>query len=424
MAVLHSARWLVPVLGVPLRDGALLETGGVITAVGPRSELARLDHDQERHTDGVIIPGLVNAHTHLQYSGMANLGRGTFAGFHDWAPQFQRLFTDPDNDWYAAAVEGVRSAVASGTTAFADVVTSVEALPVLRRTGVRGVAYWEVMAWSTAGWIERGRELNAQLLAEHRDLDLGISPHAPYSLDEQVISDLTTLSHELGVRRHIHLAESTMELEFIASGTGPQAATLHRWGLSDFALLQRGGSGLGPVAYVDKLGGLGPDCHIAHGIYVTAQERALLRRHRTAVALCPRSNAVIGLDEPPVADYLTEHNLLAVGTDSLASAPSLDLLADVAVLAGAARRQGYIGTDLHARLLEAATLGGARALGLDRGSVPIGALAAGYAADYAVLDIAAAGAAELLSRIVEEGAGTARTTVIGGHQLTLDSCPP
>ena len=409
MTILHSADWLVPVIGEPITDGALLESDGVIIAVGRRRDLIFDDHDRERRWSGVIIPGLVNAHAHLQYSHMADLTRRHYDGFYDWVQRFQARFTAPGNDWYAAARDGARQALATGTTAVADVVTSTPAFGAMRDVGLKGIGYWEVFAWSNSRWRAMGRANTEQTLREHEALPIGISPHAPHTVDDEVLMDLSRLADRLGLRRHIHLSESAPEVEFVLSGTGPQAEILGMQGLAEFSLLQSGGSGLRPAAYLDRLGGLGPNCHVAHGVYLDAADRAILRRHQTAVALCPRSNSLIGLDEPPVADFLNEGNLLAVGTDSLASTPSLDLLADVGELARMARRQGYAGNDLHARLLEAATLGGARAIGFDQGETPIGALTPGYAADFAVVDVS--GPEEL----VESGAGRVTATVIDGE---------
>lgn len=406
--VLHSADWLVPVIGDPISGGALLERRGSIAAVGPRAGLRRFDHDREQHWPGVIIPGLVNAHTHLNYSRMAELGRVRHAGFQDWAREFFAAVRAPGHDWYAAATEGARQALATGTTAMADVVTFAEALPALHDAGLKGIAYWELLTWSNAAWFGSGRAQTERLLKENSRLSLGISPHAPHTLDDEVISDLTALSHELGLRRHIHVAESESEHEFIEHGTGPHADALESLGVTDFTLRQRGGSHRRPMRYLDDLGGLGPDCHIAHGIYTDADDRATLRRRGTTVALCPRSNTMINLDEAPVADYLREGNAIAVGTDSLCSAPSLDLLADVAALADIARRQGYREDDLGSRLIEAATLGGARAMGLDRGARPIGALAPGFAADFAVVAVSDPQA------VVDHGAGNVTATIIDG----------
>ncbi len=133
------------------------------------------------------------------------------------------------------------------------------------------------------------------------------------------------------------------------------------------------------------------------------------------MALCPRSNAVIGLDEPPVAAYLLEGNALAVGTDSLASSPSLDLLADVSALHRLARAQGYANRDLSELLLRAATLGGAHAMGLDTGPARTGYLAVGAVADLAFFDVPVSQVDDTIEHLVVAGEGSAAATFIDGE---------
>jgi cytosine/adenosine deaminase-related metal-dependent hydrolase len=149
---------------------------------------------------------------------------------------------------------------------------------------------------------------------------------------------------------------------------------------------------------------------------MTERDRRLLRLRGTSVALCPRSNEVIGLEPPPVADYLREGNPIAVGTDSLSSSPSLDLMSDVAALHRLARDQGYVADDLHARLLAAATLGGARALGLDVGPHRIGQFGVGAAADLAFFDVPVGTAADAVAELIEAGAGRCTATYVDGRQ--------
>ena len=160
---------------------------------------------------------------------------------------------------------------------------------------------------------------------------------------------------------------------------------------------------------------LGPDCHVAHGVYLSASDRAILRARGSAVALCPRSNEVIGLGEPPVAAYLEEGSFIAVGTDSLASSPSLDLMADVAALFEIARRQGYHRADLAERLLAAATLGGARAMGLHLGRERTGYLAVGARADLALFDVPVTDPDATIEELVRNGAGRAAATIVKGE---------
>lgn len=185
-------------------------------------------------------------------------------------------------------------------------------------------------------------------------------------------------------------------------------------GADSFRALRSRGIGVSSTQFVDHLGVLGPDCHIAHGVYVNAADRALLRARGTSVALCPRSNEVIGLDMPPVADYLREGSPIAVGTDSLSSSPSLDVLADVGALYRVARGQGYHEADLHQRLLSAATLGGAAAMGLNVGRKRIGQLVVGAIADLACFDVQAKDQDDALAELVEAGAGRCARTIVSG----------
>lgn len=414
----HLAPWILPVSAPPLQDGAIAVVDGRIAAVGPASEIvaeARADHsDPAVHEwQGVLIPGLVNAHSHLQYTAMAEVGTAHYSGFEDWSRAFQVVYEEP-HDWARSAADGTTLAIASGTTAIADIVTDQEALNVLYDAGMRGIVYWELMSWLEEAWFDDGERFTAALL-EASGLDhVGLSPHAPYSLDTAVLADLTRLSRSLGVRRHLHLAESAWEAEYTMHGRGDLAEQWRRWGY-EFALLKNGGSRLRPVPYAESVGALGEDMHIAHGIYVDDRDRAILRRHGTAVALCPRSNAVIGLDEAPVAAYLREGNPIAVGTDSLSSTPSLDVLGDVTALYAIARSQGYSEGDLHSRLLEAATHGGARAMGADVGPGRYGVLDEGALADFAVLDLAGSSAADVMAAVVEAGEGSNSATIIGGE---------
>lgn len=425
--VVHSARIVVPMTAPPILDGAVAVQGGRILHVGERSWVvdqlaaAGLTHT-ERSWRGAILPGLVNAHTHLQYTGMASVGAKQFADFDDWARAFGPVY-EQDHDWRAEAARGAALSVAAGVTSLADVVTDLSAASALADAGLGGIAYWEVMDWENSAWASHGR---AQVLDELTRIPespgVGLSPHAPYSLDVDPLLELPDIVRQQGLRLHLHLGESAFEGERVpgADGTSEQHEDWRFVGVPSFRALRELGFGASATSFVDRLGVLGPDCHVAHGVYMTADDRALLRARGTTVALCPRSNAVIGLDPPPVADYLREGSAIAVGTDSLSSSPSLDLMADVTALHLIARSQGYGGPDLHARLLSAATLGGAHAMGLDTGPDRVGHLAVGARADLAVFDVDARTVPDAFAELVEDGAGRAVGTVVRGVVRSLD----
>lgn len=421
--VVYSAALVFPVTSPRIADGAVAVRDGKILHVGDRRWVldaleARGAAYREEHWNGVLAPGLVNAHTHLQYTRMAEIAARNYTGFDHWGDAFDAVYERGGHDWRAAAAEGAALSLAAGVTAAGDVVTDREALGALHDAGMHGIAYWEVFGASNADWTAESREaVREEIRRIPTPPGAGVSPHAPYSLEVQPLLDLPDIVREEGLRLHIHLAEAHMEREFdgIDGYAGPHGTgAWPELGADSFRALRSHGIGVSSTQFVDHLGVLGPDCHIAHGVYVNAEDRALLRARGTSVALCPRSNEVIGLDMPPVADYLREGNLISVGTDSLSSSPSLDLLADVSALYRVARRQGYRRDDLHQRLFTAATLGGATALGLNVGKERIGQLGVGAQADLAFFAVDTRDADVALADLVEDGAGRARRTIVGG----------
>lgn len=413
----YSAAVVAPIVSPVVPGGALAVQDGRILHFGTREWVLGTVQGRayrEVHWPGVLVPGLVNAHTHLQYTGMRSVGQQQYRGFEDWAAAFDEVYEPGGHDWRRYAAAGAQLSLQAGVTGLADVVTDAEAAGALHDAGLRGLVYWEVMGWANEQWRSEGlARVDAELDRIPSPPAVGVSPHAPYSLDTEPLLDLPDLARRRGARLHIHLGESRAE-----QGPNPDSRD-ESWRNVDaesFQAFRRDGFAASATDFVDQLGVLGPDCHIAHGVYLDAHDRDVLRARTTAVALCPRSNRVIGLDEPPVAAYLNEGNLIAVGTDSLASSPSLDLLADVTALYDIARRQGYTKPDLAQRLLRAATLGGAAALGLATGSDRIGQLQAGAIADLAFIDVpAGASALEAIENVVRDGAGRVAATVLGGE---------
>jgi cytosine/adenosine deaminase-related metal-dependent hydrolase len=373
---LHAADVVLPVAAPPVRDGAVAVDGDRVVWVGPRRDWT--GDGPVTRWPGLLAPGLVNGHCHLQYTAYADLCEPG-VDFLAWISVFaERNRTMTGADWAASTAAGVAELLRTGTTAVAD----VAAVPAVVQAAepLAGVSYLEAVGVDGAGWPAR-RAAFVDRLAAGTGRTVGVSPHTLYTLGSGVVRDCVALARERGLRLHPHLAESPYEVEFVATGTGPFAAANLRWGLA-MELAAAGGSARTPTAELAELGALGPDVHVAHGVHCDAADRALLRAHRTAVALCPRSNATLGVGEAPVAAYRAEGSPVAVGTDSRASAPSLDLLADVAALRAIALRQGSAEAGLDRWLVEAATAGGARALGLD-----LGTIAPGRRADLAVFDV-------------------------------------
>ncbi|MEZ5376750.1 MAG: amidohydrolase family protein [Acidimicrobiales bacterium] len=413
---IHVADTVCPIAARPFANGGVAVRAGTIIAVGDSETLRRNFPDaEERRWTGVLTPGLVNAHTHLQYTSFASVGCTRHETYTAWSIAFVEEYEQRRNDdWLASANAGVDQMLANGITCIADIVTDYVARDVLVDRGVPGIAYLELIGTDADSWRQTEAARLRRAITEApttQATSIGISPHAPYSLDEPVLEGMAALARALGVRLHVHVAESDGEDEYYRSGTGSLADRLRVVSSRPLGILERGGAGMTAAELVEHLGLTGPDCHIAHGVYLGREGRAIMARTGTVVALCPRSNLVVGIDPPPVADFLREGVPFAVGTDSLGSTPSLDLLEDVALLRSLAVEHGYDADDLDHRLLAAATMGGAGALGLDE---QLGSLVPGKRADLAVFDVDPS--VDLVERsLVEHGAGSCVATIVGGE---------
>jgi len=397
--------------GEPIADGAVLVDGEHVAAIGPRAELTGA-HPQARIRTwpGVLTPGLVNAHAHLQYSDYGDLATSGLP-FDRWIAALQRRrSTFTPEQWAEGTRRGIHLMLRSGTTAAADVVSDDGPLPPTARSGLAGVSYVEVVGADARVWDDGRRAATLDALdAAPGGRALGVSPHAIYTLSSRVIEEIAGIARERGLRMHPHLAESADETEYVRDGSGRFADLNVQYGIA--MELMGCGAGCTPTAYLDRLGALGADVHVAHGVQCDAEDRALLRERGTAVALCVRSNRILQAGEPPVAAYLDEGSPIAVGTDSLASTPSLDLLEEAAALRDLARAQGYDATDLDRRIVEAATVGGGRAMGLD----DVGVLRVGGRADLAVFDVPVPSTPDgAYAALLDHGAGACVGTVLAG----------
>lgn len=357
--------WVLPIDGEPVRDAEVVVEGARVAEIRPSSEPV---------PPHVVLPGLVNAHAHLQYGpSFADLADGN-RPFAEWiAEMIRRRAATTDDGWRREAAASWALARAAGTTAVADVVSDTAALDV----GVPGIRFVESVGVHSPDWPAERERLLAELT---RHDDAAPAPHTLYTLGTDVVRGIAELSRTEQRRLHIHLAETADEGEYVRDGCGPLATLPFSGGME---LVRQGGSGLSPAAYLDRLIDLGPELHVAHGVHLDADDRALLKRAGTPVALCARSNAILRAGQPPIAAHLAEGNPFCVGTDSLASSPSLDLLDELRALRVLARTQGYDGDDLDRRLVEAATVGGAAALGRKGGGV----LTPGATADLAVFAV-------------------------------------
>jgi cytosine/adenosine deaminase-related metal-dependent hydrolase len=364
-----SADWVLPVDGAPIENGAVAIEDGRISAVGPASKLG----EGERFAGAAIVPGFVNAHTHLEYAVYAGFGDGL--GFAGWISlHVERKARLGWNEFVAIARLGAAESLASGVTTIGDCSYSGATAVACAELGLRANVYLEVFG-SDPDAIRRQfgdkRERVAPFASEL--VRIGVSPHAPYTVSLAGYEACATL----GVPVATHLAESADEHDYLTGRGGAWAGYAH------LLVEPPGTTG---VRLLAAHGLLGPEVVAAHCVTVDAEEIELLARHGVGVAHCPRSNAALGCGVAPLAELLAAGSVVGVGTDSPASAPSLDFFEELRSVVLAARARTHDPTALSAtEALELATLGSARALGLD---AEVGSLAPGKRADLAVVSLA------------------------------------
>lgn len=406
---LHVAPLIFPISAAPIVDGAIAVADGVIVGVGPADQLSTIFSDAETtEWSGVLTPGFVNAHTHSEYGPSFSDLASSGLPFPQWMLELvKRWESRTEADWAADAHASAEQMLSTGTTAFADIVTIGPGITAAADRGMRGVSYVEMVACDDASWPARSLALQGILDAAPASRAVGVSPHTLYTISLSVFEGCQEIARERGLRLHPHLAETSEESEYVLSGTGALADNWRKSGLS-FEVLEQGGMGITPAQLLDRLGGLAPDTHVAHGVHIEASDRQLLRDKGVAVALCARSNKILGSGEAPVRGYLEEGSLVGVGTDSLSSCPDLNMLNELKALKALAIKQGMASEGLDELLLEAATVGGAQAMGLDR----IGALEAGALADFVHFESDPIGGAAAL---IHEGSASA--TFLDGKQV-------
>ncbi len=372
-----AARFVVPVAGAPIESGAVEVGRGAIADVGPAHRVGGapiIDFG-----DAVILPGLVNAHTHLELTPLA--GRvPPGPDFCDWLRRLvSELRPSPFTPESAAAAvrEGAALSLAAGVTTVGDITRCPAwTRAALAATRLRVVSFGEIIALGPVRQLlaERIAAATAMDMAGER-LHFGLSPHAPYTVEPDGLRACAAAAETSQLALCIHLAETREEELFTERAAGPLTAFLQGMGLWDDRIPA---SQCRPVALAEGCGLLTPRTILAHANYVSDEDLATMARRNAHVAFCPRTHAAFGHSPHRFREMLAAGINVCLGTDSLASNPSLSLMDEMRFL-----RHNF--PELPAQsLLEMGTVRGARALGL---TAVAGSLRAGVPADLSVWPI-------------------------------------
>lgn len=381
------AAWVVPVTSPTIADGGVLIERGRILDVGPWDVVAARAAAREQAGVAVtrrdagaaaLMPGLVNAHTHLELSWLR--GRVPPArSLPAWVAAsmaLRREATDPT----PSILEAIREARGAGTSVIGDIANGWASVAPLGSSDLRAVVFHELLGFNVdpAGEVVAAARERA-LGASNDRVSVSLAAHAPYSTSPALIREIAVAVQDLTpCVMSIHAAESAEETEFLATGGGAWRAVLEglgRW-VPSWAPPRAS-----TVEYLSRLGVLTRDALLVHATQCSETDLARVAESGAALVTCPRSNAWVGAGVPPVAAMISAGVRLAIGTDSLASVGDLNVFAEMQALAAIAP-----GVVPH-RWIAAATIDGARALRQER---EYGSLEPGKRAD--VLRVALRGA--------------------------------
>jgi 5-methylthioadenosine/S-adenosylhomocysteine deaminase len=373
----YHARWVLPITQPPIENGTVVESDGLITYVGPRSAAPPgKDYDLG---EGILLPGLVNTHTHLELTAM----RGFLENCHfvEWIDRLRQSRNEimDANALLDSARLGIVEGLEAGITTYADTCSSGVAMQAMRDAGVRGIMYQEIFGPDPSHAQIAMRELEERidtLRVEQTELvSLGVSPHAPYTVSDPLYDAAAAFANSRQLPLAMHIAESEPELNLVTTGTGDFA---ERWKRRGISVAPRARS---PIALLEERGALECGPLLIHCVRVDAADIAIMARHRCSVAHCPASNAKFGHGIAPLLPLIAAGIRVGIGSDSVASNNRMDILDEarlsVLIHRAATRRHDAFGAH---EALQLATIGGARALGID---ARVGSLEVGKDADLA-----------------------------------------
>jgi len=392
MPKIYTARWVLPIVAAAINDGAIVINDSKIAAVGDRAAILRTFPAAlvEDFGNAAILPGLINAHSHLELTVMRGFLEREEHDFFAWLRKLTiARLQMTDEDLFVSAACGAIEAARAGITCLGDSSSfAAQSMRALSEVGLRAIVYQESFGPDPKLADENVDKLREQLDGmQTLQTDLvraGLSPHAPYTVSARQLEMISRLAVDETIPVMMHAAESAGEKQLMLNGIGPFADGLRARGIDWQA------PGTSTVRYLSDHGVLETKPLLAHCINVDEDDLQLIKNHGAGVAHCPKSNAKLGHGRAPFAQFIAHGLNLGLGSDSVASNNTSDILEEArfATLLARASGAGLASDDQPSvsatQALFTATLGGARALGL---SHRIGALTEGMEADIAVVSL-------------------------------------
>lgn len=386
---IFAADHVLPISSDPIRNGAVAVNGSTIAAVGARTDIERQfpSAEAEDFGEAAIMPGMVNCHSHLEITSMRGALDDVEHDFSAWLLKLNGLRAGLSDDGIReAAVNGVMEGARAGVTCFGDIGRMGHAgVHALKTVGLRGIVFQETEfspdnRTADDDFLSFAAKFE-ELKSEETDLvRVGLSPHSPYTVGSRLFELIAQYSILNRVPLTIHAAESSDEHELMTQGTGFFTSVYEKYGVD------WNSPHCTPIEYLERLGVLSAQPLLAHCVTVSDSDIRKISANGAKIAHCPKSNAKFGHGYAPFEAFLDARIAVGLGSDSVASNNTCDLLEESRFAALSARNRPGSNRFISAKeMLETATLGGATALGLDD---EIGTLEPGKQADIAVVSLA------------------------------------
>ncbi len=353
--------------------------------------------------ESVILPGLINAHTHLELTSLHGSIKPT-KSFTNWITKVVRTRLSWSDEALNNSVQnGITMSLESGTTTLADVSATGHSFQKLRDSPLRKTVLHEVIDFNPATaktTIQSARE-KINSLHYNNLFTAGISPHAPYTASDELYRKCSTLSRELNIPICTHIAETKDEIEFLTNGSGGFVSLLKAQNMLDEHWHP---PGLLPVEYLNNIGALKDKWILIHCNYLSNKEISIIKESGSSVVFCPRSHQFFGHEKHPFRDLLAKGINVALGTDSLASNSSLSILDEMRFLY---ERHPDLKPQ---QILSMATINGAMALGIED---KVGRLWEGFEADITVIELPKGHKVNIYERLFDPASRNVLTVVAG-----------
>jgi cytosine/adenosine deaminase-related metal-dependent hydrolase len=384
----------------PLNEWAVVINEGIIRAIGPIHRILQQFSHQRVYMlkNAVLMPGLVNVHSHLELPELLNTVQSK--AFPDW---ILNLITAKKclslNNYISATKKNIHTIIQSGTTTIGEICTHGVSPDLLRKSGLRAVVFRELIRMGP----ERSKsKVHSSKIPLSGLINVGISPHSPYTVSESVLLQIRDTARQRNLRLAMHIAESKDELKLLQRRKSG-LEKLYQYANWDYAWAPKGRSSF---EYLSRIGFLSPRLLAVHAIQVSDKDIDLIKKTKVSIAHCPRSNKETGVGKMPLKKFLDAGITVGLGTDSLASSPSLNMWDEMRYAHQIHRRSGISAKDIFGL----ATINGAKVLGLDK---KIGTIEPGKKADIIAVPLPAKNTGNLYSDLLRETKSCIITMVNG-----------